>query len=327
MKYDNKKIILDLDFLDGNAPEKTEGKKPESKDPESVSMDPVKDTSKSASMKWMFGAVGVSVLVIIIIVAAAQQASNSSGGNSTPEVAPNITPGVFPLPDEKTAPIKVTTPAPKTPNQICKDTYGSHSYSTGKKNIDGGPVCGCNDGYTWNDSQTICIAVPAEKTGAEICKDRNGLHATYDSASNSCGCASGYDLGAISKQCVSFTTARDENCAASYPGTSFLKYDQTSGKNICDCRAGYDWNDDRTACYTTVSFNQLCVNSYGTGAYSTTENGRRVCDCLYGYSWNIERNTCITTASINQMCEINQGRNSRYSGRIENGKYICTEPN
>lgn len=169
------------------------------------------------------------------------------------------------------------------------------------------------------------VTPPAEKSNYEICQDRNGYFATYDSTTNSCACASGYSLGAAD-QCVSFTVARDQSCAAKYPGTSFLKVDQTDGKNICDCVAGSYWNNERTACYSQSSYTQSCVSSYGTGAVSTTEGGKRVCDCGYGYDFNAQRNMCVTTASINAICERDVGRNSRYSGTVTGGKYDCTEP-
>ena len=225
------------------------------------------------------------------------------------------------------APDKIAfTEDPKTTNQICKDNYGSHSYSTGEKNASGSPICDCTSGYIWNASQTLCVVVPVAKTGLQICQDRSGPYETYDSTANSCSCASGYYYGEISKQCVGLIEYRNQNCEVTYPGTSFLKYDQTSGKNTCDCKVGYDWNAERTACYTATSFTQSCVSAYGVGSYSTNQNGKRVCDCLYGYDWNIQRNTCVTTASINAICERDTGRNSMYSGVVLNGAYQCTNP-
>lgn len=324
MEHKDKKLELDLDFLAEGAPEKSE-KKHEQKEYKTP-------TEESAPMsnraKWIWGAIGVAVLIIII-------AASSSGGNDNSTASSNNLPPptntealdkIFDTSETKTNSYIPVAERTKTANQQCKDDYGVNAYSTGKKNADGGPICDCNDGYQWNTGQTACVAVPKVKTGLEICKERNGTFATYDSASNSCGCASGYSLGATSQQCVNYTVARNESCAAEWPGTSFLKYDSATGKNICDCEAGSYWNNERTACYSLNAFNQSCVNSFGTGAYSTTENGKRVCDCGYGYDWNIERNACVTTASINAMCERDVGRNSRYAGYVENGKYICTEP-
>ncbi len=323
MEHNDKKLKLDLDFLGEGAPEKSEKEKkhePEHKKPEDTA--PMSDTTK-----WVLGAIGVAVLIIIIAVASGGDGSSTATTNTLPPPSNTETlDNIFDTSETDTNSYVPVAERTKTANQICKDDYGSNAYSTGAKNADGGPVCDCNDGYQWNASQTACVAAPKVKTGLEICQERNGYNATYDSASNSCGCATGYSLGATSQQCVNFTTARDESCAASYPGTSFLKYDTASGKNICDCKAGSDWNNERTACYTITAFNQSCVSSYGTGAYSTTENGKRVCDCSYGYSWNAQRNTCVTTASINALCERDVGRNSRYDGTVTDGKYNCTEP-
>lgn len=326
MEHKDNKLKLDLDFLGESAPEKSEKKhepkehKPEHKKPEDGA--PMSDTTK-----WILGAIGVAVLIIII-------AASSGGGGSTAtsDTSALGTTNTLPPPALDTSAFESDTPTPtvpkvKTDSQICKADYGSHSYATGKKTATGGPECDCQTGYIWNDGQTACVvAPPPPKTGYEICQERNGVNATYDSASNSCGCATGYSLGATSQQCVSFTVARDQSCTAKYPGTSFLKVDQTDGKNICDCVAGSYWNNERTACYTLSSFTQSCVSSYGTGAMSTTENGKRVCDCGYGYDWNPQRNMCVTTASINAICERDVGRNSRYSGSSSDGKYNCTEP-
>ncbi|HEY4498489.1 MAG TPA: hypothetical protein VJH94_00315 [Candidatus Paceibacterota bacterium] len=330
MSDKDKKLKLDLDFLGENAPEKSEKKhepkkehhKPEHKRPEDDA--PMSSTTK--------GVLGASVLAVVIIGIAL--ASTSGGGSSAADTATNTLP---PPSNTKTLdeildtskktdsyiPIADRT---KTANQTCKDTYGAQAYSTGESNADGSPVCDCSDGYTRNDSLTVCVAVPKVKTGLEVCRERNGYNATYDSASNSCGCASGYSLSATSNQCVNALTARDDSCASSYPGTSFLKYDTESGKNICDCKAGYDWNNDRTACYTVSAFTQSCVSSYGTGSISTVTGGKRYCDCGYGYAFNPGRTMCVTTASINAICERDVGRNSHYAGSSTDGKYDCTTP-
>jgi len=329
MENNDKKLKLDLDFLGEGAPEKSDKKSTPKKHHEQGHKTPEASEPMSNATKWTLGAVGIAVLLIII----ASASTGGESGNSTvssdtlpPPANTETLDSIFNTSEAETNSYVPVAERTKTANQQCKDDYGINAYSTGEKNADGGPVCDCNDGYQWNSGQTACVAVPKVKTGLEICKERNGTFATYDSASNSCGCASGYYLGETSQQCVSYTVARDQSCAAKYPGTSFLKVDPTDGKNICDCVAGSYWNNERTACYSLSSFNQSCVSSFGTGAYSTTENGKRVCDCGYGYDWNIQRNACVTTTSINAMCERDVGRNSRYAGYVEDGKYICTEP-
>lgn len=328
MEHKDNKLKLDLDFLGEGVPEKSE-KKHEPKDHKPEHKKPEDDAPMSDATKWILGAIGVAVLIIIIAASSGGGGSTATSDTSTLGTTNTLPPPAKSLTETDSTETNSYIPVAdrtKTPNQICKDDYGVNSYSTGEKNADGGPVCDCNSGYQWNTSQTACVAVPKVKTGLEICQERNGYNATYDSASNSCGCATGYSLGATSQQCVSFTVARDQSCAAKYSGTSFLKVDPADGKNICDCVAGSYWNNEMTACYTLSSFNQSCVNTFGTGSISTTENGKRVCDCGYGYDFNPQRNACVTTASINAICERDVGRNSRYSGSSSDGKYNCTEP-
>jgi curved DNA-binding protein CbpA len=292
------------------------------------------NSKKSKNYKNFIGVIGIFIFFAIIKAVFSSSDSNTISKDTsanTPIVQNRtiLTPvnnsvvDVVPVVDT----VDQTIPKTKTDNEICTDNYGSHSYATGDKNKDGGLVCDCKSGYVWDDKQTACIiAPPPPKTGLEICQERNGTYATYDSISNTCGCSDGYSLGAISQQCVTFLVARDENCASKYPGTSFLKYDTTTGGNICDCNPGYYWNNDMTACLSLETYNQSCVSSYGTGAYSTTENGKRVCDCDFGYSFNIDRSQCVTTESIDTLCETNEGRNSKYSGSVSDGKYNCTQP-
>jgi hypothetical protein len=244
----------------------------------------------SDGAKWTLGAIALGVLIIIIAVSASSGDSNSTATTNT-------------LP-------------PPSNSESLNDIF-----DTSETDVEAETD---TDSYVPVAERTQ--TTPVVQTPLEICQERNGYNATYDSATNSCGCAAGYSLGATSQQCVNFTVARDESCASQWPGTSFLKVDPADGKNICDCEVGSYWDNGRTACYSLSSFNQSCVNSYGTGAYSTTEDGKRVCDCGYGYDWDIERNSCVSTASINSICEKDVGRNSRYAGYVEDGKYICTAP-
>jgi len=313
MSDKDKKLKLDLDFLGENVSEKSE-KKHESKKEHHK---PENDAPMSNTTKGVLGA-GV-VAVILIGIALASSGNGSSPANTSSNTLP---------PPAKTNSYVPIAERTKTANQVCKDNYGTHAYSTGEKDSLGDPICDCNDGYQWNSGQTACVAVPAApkvQTPLEICQERNGYNATYDSATNSCGCASGYSLGS-SNQCVGLMVARDQQCSAKFPGTSWLKNDPADGHSICDCVAGSYWNNERTACYTLSAYTQSCVNSYGTGAVSTTENNKRVCDCGYGYDFNPSRTMCVTTASINAICERDVGRNSRYAGSSADGKYNCTEP-
>lgn len=318
MSDKDKKLDFDLGFLDKESPKPKKTIQAERAENEPSAIDP---------SKWNWKAI-LAVGGVILFLWLIFDNNSDTNTNSTYTNTPVINSGTaIPPVDDFVKPDTAIAPKVKTNNQICKDKYGLYSYSTGVKNPDGGLVCNCQDGYKWNSTQTACVtAPPPPKTNEEICKDMNGPYGTYNSSDNTCGCASGYYYGATTKKCVNLIESRNQNCEASYPGTSFLKYDQASGKNICDCKAGYDWNNERTACYSQATFNQSCVNSFGQNSYSTTENGKRVCDCSYGYSWNIGRNSCVTTASINQACERDVGRNSYYLGYTKDGKYMCSEP-
>jgi hypothetical protein len=50
----------------------------------------------------------------------------------------------------------VASPTPLTDQQMCVNSYGQNSVYTGNKNSNGGPVCGCANGYGWNNGQTSC---------------------------------------------------------------------------------------------------------------------------------------------------------------------------
>ncbi|MCE9585702.1 hypothetical protein K8R04_00050 [Candidatus Uhrbacteria bacterium] len=333
MSDKDKKLKLDLDFLGENAPEKSEKKhepkkehhKPEHKTPED-------DAPMSNTTKGIIGACVVAGLLIFIALASTGDSSSSAttSGNTLPP--PSNTQDLDSILNTNKAGTNSYVPVAertKTANQICKDEYGTQAYSTGQKDSSGDPVCDCNDGYQWNSGQTACVAVPATpkvQTPLEICQERNGSHAGYESSTNSCTCQSGYSLSASSNQCVDALQARDDSCSAQWPNTSFLKYDTTTGKNVCDCDAGYSWNNDQTACYTAAAYTKSCVDSYGTGSVSTVTGGKRYCDCGYGYAFNPGRTMCVTTASINAICERDVGRNSRYAGTSSGGTYDCTEP-
>lgn len=310
MKHKDDKLKFDLDFLgEGTLDEKEKKHKPKE-----GGVEPKKQKDQlpmSNETKWVLGAVCLALFAIILA---------ASGGGSNSIITSDM-----PTSGTSTRYTPIESPT-KTSDQICKDNYSINSYYTEKKDSKGGPICDCSNGYQWNTSRTTCVVAPKVKTSLEICQERNGYNVTYDSVKNSCECKSGYYLDNTSQQCVSLTVARNLNCAAQFPGTSFLKIDAVSGKDICDCVAGSYWNNERTACYTLTSFNQRCVSTFGTGSVSSTENGKIVCDCGYGYDFNPQRNACVTTASINAICEQDVGRNSRYAGTSSGGKYNCTEP-
>ncbi len=287
------KLNLDLDFLDKDAQKASPGKTAVKKKDEPKKSEPSitsDDEPVSDNAKWIAGAVFVGA--IIIIGAWIGTSGNDSGSDALIGDTPTI--------EAPTAEADTS----ETPTELLKP-------SVADPEPEPEPV------YT--------PPAPTTKSNYEICQERHGSFATYDSTDNSCGCMSGYYTSDTTNQCVSLLEARNDSCSAEWANSSFLRYDE-EGTSICDCKAGYSWNNDRTACYSQTSYNQSCQTSFGPESYSTTENGKRVCDCSYGYDFNIERNYCVTTASINLTCERDVGRNSRYAGYVEDEKYICTAP-
>lgn len=92
--------------------------------------------------------------------------------------------------------------APKSDQQICEDSYGINSLSTGEKNSNGGPVCGCKAGSFWNSSQNTC----EYKTDQQICQDKYGANSQYNKKNSEgkliCGCQSGYEWNNTQTSCV-----------------------------------------------------------------------------------------------------------------------------
>ena len=84
--------------------------------------------------------------------------SNSSGGESTIcPVGYNCSPIIQTTASATPQSIPVTaSPTPLTDQQVCVNSYGQNSVYTGNRNGNGGPVCGCANGYGWNNSQTSC---------------------------------------------------------------------------------------------------------------------------------------------------------------------------
>lgn len=69
-------------------------------------------------------------------------------------------------------------------NQICTDYYGPNATFKELDPTDGGRICGCQIGYTWNDQRTSCIVAPIisvktnESTLPSGCSSNQGYSAT-----------------------------------------------------------------------------------------------------------------------------------------------------
>lgn len=238
--------------------------------------------------------------------------------------------GLLNIDPNTSAPTTTYSPTPKNPTK----TGSSYSTSTWAKKGSTTTVTTSKSEIKTPSTPTSpkktvqppVVTQPPPKSDYEICQEKLGKFSFYDSEISSCSCVVEYQISRLTNQCVSLIQARNDSCAVDFPNTEFLRYDKTVDKNICDCKNGYYWNNDRTGCYTQESYTQGCQSKYGEGSYSTTENNKRVCDCTIGYSFNIERDYCITNSSIHSICERDVGRNSYYLGYVENGKYMCSEP-
>jgi hypothetical protein len=142
-----------------------------------------------------------------------------------------------------------------TNDQICQGQYGINSDYTGDNNSQGGLICGCSSGYTWNTGNTACVAVPPE-SGYQVCSaafPNETWDGTYSSEGKyNCVCDSGYSM--YNNQCVSgYTYCTDkEGYGANYD----------SGTNSCTCDAGYAYSNGQC-----TSIDQICQNDVGSGSY------------------------------------------------------------
>lgn len=100
-------------------------------------------------------------------------------------------------------------------------------------------------------------------------------YSTFDSASNSCKCNSGYAVN--DNACVTYK----EFCWSKFGGNS--TFDESN--NTCACSSGYAWNSETSTC---VSFNDYCQKKLGDKSYYSSENN--TCNCYPGYA--IQDNKC-----------------------------------
>jgi len=137
-----------------------------------------------------------------------------------------------------------------TNDQQCQTSFGSYSVWSGQNNSQGGLICDCTSGYTWNSTQTECIA----ETDSQICQTQYGQMSIWTGQFNAndgpvCGCPSGYALSSDGTACVTARTPYDQTCQNTYGANSI--WDGQEGANggpICACQTGYVWNFNNTAC-------------------------------------------------------------------------------
>lgn len=124
---------------------------------------------------------------------------------------------------------QIQAPAPVQDNTtICRTDYGPNSVWTGEWNDQGGPVCGCAQGYDWQGNVCAAAAQPQTYAAPETC----AVGTTYDGSA-----------------CVKNET----RCRNAYgPGSTWDGITNNDGGPQCDCMTGYEWNEATTMCRAVI---------------------------------------------------------------------------
>ena len=149
-----------------------------------------------------------------------------------------------------------TNTVSKTPDETCRQNYGQYSYYTNQKNEKGNYICDCMNNYEWNTSRTTCVA---KKTiSNEYCKINYGQYSYL--SNNYCECMSGYIWNGSRTSCILdnkgivqnnnvVQKTPDQICQQYYGQYSYyINKKNENGGYICDCKSGYNWNTNRSAC-------------------------------------------------------------------------------
>jgi hypothetical protein len=130
----------------------------------------------------------------------------------------------------------------------CQSNYGVHiNYNQQNK------TCECVSGYTFKDNRCISLT--------ESCQNKYGIN-SYSSG-NSCLCYSGYEWNVLGTECVKTLVCGDgyikrdnqcitytQDCMNTF-GSNVIGSKGDIGNSSCNCKSGYEWNLERTACVLT----------------------------------------------------------------------------
>lgn len=195
-------------------------------------------------------------------------------------------------------------PVTESNDQICQDDYGTNSVWSGTKNSQGGLICGCASGYTWNSSNTACVSAPS---GYQVCSaayPNETWDGTYSSTGKyNCVCLPGYTLNSSQTGCVltptcppfsSYNFAANQcQCLSGYQAVGGVcELNITYCQNLHGFGATYDASTNSCACsYGYVNSGGQCVSGYlycmnygGIGDSYNSLTGK--CTCMAGYYWN-----------------------------------------
>lgn len=111
---------------------------------------------------------------------------------------------------------------------ICRTDYGPYSVWTGEWNENGGPVCGCAQGYDWQGD--VCV---------------QAIAAQPEVATGSCSLGTTYDGSACVKN--------ETRCRNDFgPGSIWDGTLNDSGGPQCSCSTGYEWSEASSQCRMLV---------------------------------------------------------------------------
>jgi hypothetical protein len=172
----------------------------------------------------------------------------STSGSTANQWAAQPNPPVVQPPDQTQS--NVLPAENQTNSQQCQASFGLNSIWSGQNNNQGGPICDCANGYTWNSTQTGCIA----ETDSQICQAQYGPMSIWTGQFNAnggpiCGCPSGYTWSTDNTACVTLGTPQEQSCQNSFgPGSDWTGQMNNQGGLVCGCQTGYVWNYNNTAC-------------------------------------------------------------------------------
>jgi len=155
--------------------------------------------------------------------------------NVTPTPTPPVSQPVKKI-VQKVSPLVATPVSVKSTSSTCPQGYNCAPTIPTQSQNSVAPVStspqSCTNGLTFDKSVNECV------TDLTYCQNLNGTNATYNSANNSCSCATGYILNS-NKVCAvpetGYQFCSEQYSNATWDGTSYT----SSGGFNCECNSGY----------------------------------------------------------------------------------------
>lgn len=183
----------------------------------------------------------------------------------------------------------------------------------------------CKDNY-----EGYAISVPVN-SGGYWCVDSSGFNNQIPQGINSTSCS--FVGSSDTANTYNPTTSTDttpvsldynQNCDKTFPNSYSTGIDSTDGKNTCDCKSGYSWNNERTSCVIIKSFPNGCTSSVGFSATSGLScDGKKKCGEDQYWDNSITKKGCYPWDEFNKSCDssyLNTYWNGSYG---DTGDFIC----